>query len=155
MKTIVVGVDGSECARLALQHAVREAVLRNARLRVVCAWRIPAGIYGGEGLAGELDQLTLDSFPKHAEETVREAFAEVERTQPSVQCDGESVEGQPAQVLVHEAKGADLIVVGNRGRGEFKSLLLGSASQQVVDHAPAPCSSFGARRERRRPAAER
>jgi nucleotide-binding universal stress UspA family protein len=138
METIVVGVDGSECARLALEYAAREAMLRSARLLVVCAWEIPAGVYGGEGLAGELDQLTFDSFPKHAEEAVREAVAEVKRIQPSVQCDGEIVEGQPAQVLLHEAKGADLIVVGNRGRGGFKSLLLGSVSQQVVHHAPCP-----------------
>jgi nucleotide-binding universal stress UspA family protein len=138
METIVVGVDGSECARVALEHAVREAVLRSARLRVVCAWEISAGIYGAEGLAGELDQLTLDSFRNRAEATVREAVAEVKRIQPSLHCDGEIVEGPAAQVLLHEAKGADLIVVGNRGRGELKSLLLGSVSHEVVHHAPCP-----------------
>jgi nucleotide-binding universal stress UspA family protein len=138
METIVVGIDGSECAHSALEHAVREAMLRSARLRVVCAWAIPAGIYGGEALAGELDQVTLDSFQKHAQETVREAVAEVERLQPSVQCDGEVVEGDAAHVLLHEAKSADLIVVGNRGRGELKSLLLGSVSQELVHHAPCP-----------------
>jgi nucleotide-binding universal stress UspA family protein len=138
METIVVGIDGSECAHSALEHAVREAMLRGARLRVVCAWEIPAGIYGGEALAGELDQITLDSFRKHAEETVRDAVAEVKRTQASVQCDGEIVQGPAAEVLLREAKGADLIVVGNRGRGELKSLLLGSVSHQIVQHAPCP-----------------
>jgi nucleotide-binding universal stress UspA family protein len=41
-------------------------------------------------------------------------------------------------VLLDEAKSADLIVVGNRGRGELKSLLLGSVSQELVHHAPCP-----------------
>jgi nucleotide-binding universal stress UspA family protein len=123
---------------VALEYAVREAMLRNARLRVVCAWEIPAGIYGGEALGGELDQITLDSFLKRAEETVREAVAEAKRMQPSLQCDGEVIEGHAAHVLLHETKGADLIVVGNRGRGELKSLLLGSVSQEIVHHAACP-----------------
>jgi nucleotide-binding universal stress UspA family protein len=138
METIIVGVDGSECARSALEHAIREAMFRNARLRVICAWEIPAAIYGGEGLGGDLDQITLDSFRKHAEDTLREALAEVKRMQPSVPCDGEVIEGQAARVLLDQAKGSDLIVVGNRGRGELKSLLLGSVSQAVVHHAPCP-----------------
>ena len=138
METIIVGVDGSECARAALERAVHEAALRGARLRVVCAWEIPAGVYAGEGFGGELDPLTLDSLRKHAEEIVREAVAKAKGVQPSLECNGEIVEGQPAQVLLHEATDADLIVVGNRGRGGFKSLLLGSVSQQVVHHAPCP-----------------
>ena len=57
---------------------------------------------------------------------------------PSVPCDGEVLEGQPAEVLLERAKDASLIVVGSRGRGGFASLLLGSVSQQVVQHAPCP-----------------
>jgi nucleotide-binding universal stress UspA family protein len=45
-----------------------------------------------------------------------------------------AVEGQPAEVLLEQGANATLIVVGSRGLGGFKSLLLGSVSQQVVPH---------------------
>ena len=44
----------------------------------------------------------------------------------------------PAPALLESAKGADLLVVGARGRGSFRWLLLGSVSQQCVHHAPCP-----------------
>jgi nucleotide-binding universal stress UspA family protein len=137
METIVVGVDGSECARDALMRAMSEAALRGARLRIVCAWEVPPAVYAG-GFAPALDQATVDGFRENAEVVVREAVAEVERLQPSLSCEGEVREGQPAEVLLHEARDASLIVVGNRGRGGFASLLLGSVSQQVVHHAACP-----------------
>jgi nucleotide-binding universal stress UspA family protein len=47
-------------------------------------------------------------------------------------------EGQAADVLVAEAREADLLVVGSRGLGGFKGLLLGSVSQQCAHHAACP-----------------
>jgi nucleotide-binding universal stress UspA family protein len=137
METIVVGIDGSEAARHALARAADEAALRGARLTIICAWQIPPTVFD-PGFAPVLDQATLDAFRKNAEKLVNEAVAEVERAQPSVPCDGEVLEGQPAEVLLERANDASLIVVGNRGRGGFASLLLGSVSQQVVQHAPCP-----------------
>jgi nucleotide-binding universal stress UspA family protein len=137
METIVVGVDGSECARDALTRTATEVALRGARLRVVCAWEVSPAVYAG-GFAPGVDQGTLDGLRENAEAVVREAVAEVERLQPSVPCEGEVREGQPAEILLDAARDASLIVVGNRGRGGFASLLLGSVSQQVVHHAPCP-----------------
>jgi nucleotide-binding universal stress UspA family protein len=108
-----------------------------AAQRVGCAREVPPAVYAG-GFAPALDQATLDGFRENAEAVVREAVAEVERVQPAVHCDGEVLEGQPADLLLREARDASLVVVGNRGRGGFASLLLGSFSQQVVHHAPCP-----------------
>jgi nucleotide-binding universal stress UspA family protein len=137
METIVVGVDGSEGARAALEFAAREAALRQARLRIVCAWEIPPAVYGG-GFAPTLDQPTLDGFGDGAETVVNQAVATAKGLQPTIECEGKAVQGQPAEVLLQEARDADLIVVGNRGHGGFASLLLGSVSHQVVQHAGCP-----------------
>ena len=137
METVVVGVDGSQCAGNALARAVNEAALRGARLRVVCAWEVPPTAYAG-GFAPPIDPATLAGLRENAEAVVREAVAEVHRVQPAMPCEGAVMEGQPAEVLLAEARDASLIVVGNRGRGGFASLLLGSVSQQVVHHADCP-----------------
>jgi nucleotide-binding universal stress UspA family protein len=137
METIVVGVDGSECARGALEFAAREAALRGARLRVVCAWEIPPAVYAG-GFAPTLDQPTLEGFREGAETVVQQAVAAATGRRSVLECEGKAVHAQPAEVLLEEARDADLIVVGNRGHGGFASLLLGSVSHQVVQHAFCP-----------------
>ena len=60
------------------------------------------------------------------------------KLQPSLEVEALAEEGQPADVLLEQGADAGLIVVGRRGLGGFKSLLLGSVSQQVVHHAACP-----------------
>jgi nucleotide-binding universal stress UspA family protein len=134
MSVIVVGVDGSEYGEAALRFAAEEAALRGARLRIVCAWQVPASVVMSVGLIPDL----LQSFGEEAETIVQAAVAGVGQLQPSVSCDPRVVEGHAGSVLLDEARGAALLVVGSRGRGEFAGMLLGSVSQQVVHHAPCP-----------------
>lgn len=133
METILVGVDGSEHAKRALEAAAAEAVLRGARLRLVCAWEVHPALYDGSPQTDSIDSLRLV-----AEQVAREAVTLVAELQPQLACEGAALEGQPAHVLLEQAKDASLIVVGRRGLGGFASLLLGSVSQQVVHHAPCP-----------------
>lgn len=56
----------------------------------------------------------------------------------SVTVEPVAVEAPPASALLDAAGDADLVVVGSRGLGGFKSLLLGSVSHQIVQHAPCP-----------------
>jgi nucleotide-binding universal stress UspA family protein len=137
VETIVVGVDGSECATAALEFAAEEAALRSARLRIVCVWDMPAIAYGG-GYTPPLDEQTFQAFRTSAERIADEAAQTAKRLQPTVDCELQVVEGQPAAVLLEQAADATLVVVGNRGRGGFTSLLLGSVSHQVVHHASCP-----------------
>ena len=69
--------------------------------------------------------------------------AELDETVRAVVPEGVEVrtrllEGNPSKVLIEAAEGADLLVVGARGRGGFGSLLLGSVSSQCVQHSPCP-----------------
>jgi nucleotide-binding universal stress UspA family protein len=73
-----------------------------------------------------------------SQQVADDAFAAVKKLQPSLEAEALAVKGQPADVLREQGADAALIVVGRRGLGGFKSLLLGSVSQQVVHHATCP-----------------
>ena len=58
--------------------------------------------------------------------------------EPSVDVETRLVEGHPGAVLVDVSRDARLLVVGSRGRGGFKDLLMGSVSTSCVHHAQCP-----------------
>jgi nucleotide-binding universal stress UspA family protein len=127
--TIVVGIDGSDGSRRALQWAFQEARLRAARVQALLAWTYldqPDGefdaAYGETDARARLDQ-ALDQVGSDAIDVAVERLV---------------VNDLPARALLDAARGAELVVVGSRGVGGFKGLLLGSVSQQVVQHAPCP-----------------
>ena len=79
-----------------------------------------------------------DALRVRAEEIADGASAAVKKLHPALQVEALAIAGQPAVVLLEQAAGAELIVVGRRGLGGFARLLLGSVSQQVVHHATCP-----------------
>jgi len=147
MDTIVVGVDGSESATRALDWAAAEARRARAELTIVGAWS-----YGGH----------LASVPAPADaarRVVREALARVAERYPEVTVRDAVSEGTPSYVLIDAAHDADLLVVGSRGLGGFRGLLLGSVSQHCLNHAactvvvvrsPVPATPLGAEASSRR-----
>jgi nucleotide-binding universal stress UspA family protein len=135
MSTIVVGVDGSEGSARALQFALDEARLRGANLKAVSAWHVPAIVYEAGWVPAELD---LDEYPKFAQEALAKALADGGAETSGIEVTTVISKGQAADVLCAEAKGADLLVVGSRGLGGFRGLMLGSVSQQCAHHAPCP-----------------
>jgi nucleotide-binding universal stress UspA family protein len=132
---VVVGVDGSEGSSAALRWAVDEARLRGATLKVVQAWHVPTVAYGGY-LAVPLEG--LEDWAKETSAALEEQLAEVLGDDPGVVVVREVVEAPAAKAVVEAARGADLVVVGSRGRGGFSGLLLGSVSAHVAHHAPCP-----------------
>jgi len=137
METIVVGVDGSEGGAAAFVFAVREAAFRGARLRIVSAWQVPVAAYGA-GFEPPLDPATREAFRMRAEQVADDAFAAAKKLEPSLDGEALAIHGHPADVLLEQGADATLIVVGRRGLGGFRTLLLGSVSQQVVQHAICP-----------------
>jgi nucleotide-binding universal stress UspA family protein len=137
MERIVVGVDASPGAQAALAWAHRQAARTGASLEVVTAYIGPWHPHAAT------DELTAME-PAHAEAR-REARAVLARAEQQLAELGEEVSHEailvddaPAPALLQRASGAELLVVGSRGRGGFAGLLLGSVSQQCVQHAPCP-----------------
>jgi nucleotide-binding universal stress UspA family protein len=113
-----------------LRWAIDEARRREATLEVVHAWRrIPVTDYF-------VNEPEPGGSSRYAQALLDEAVESEDTTGLIVE--RKLLPGTGAYGLIHEAKGATLLVVGSRGRGGFGGLLLGSVSQQVVHHAPCP-----------------
>ena len=133
--TVVVGVDGSEGSRRALRWAAAEAAARGDALELVHVWEPPQA-YAPMGLGAY--PVDPEPIQQAAQEQLDGLVAEARDLAPGVEVRGSLVGGAPAQALLEAARTADLLVVGSRGMGGFRSLLLGSVSQQVTHHAPCP-----------------
>ena len=130
MGHIVVGIDGSEPSLRALAKAIEEAKLRGADLHVLHAIDLSPAVLHLP------DDVTIDSRDLAAEQRTKVW----EAAQPLLEEAGVDVvrvdgEGSPGKALVDYSAeiGAELVVVGTRGRGRVKGLLLGSTAEDVVN----------------------
>lgn len=136
---IVVGVDGSEYSRRALAFALDEAArVEDGSVVVVHSWWVqlpfdPGSLVGG-GWAPPGEELDERSRKMVAEMLEQVSGGETEGVEVSVV----RSERPPAEAVVEAADDADLIVVGSRGRGIVRGLLLGSVSQGVLHSATVP-----------------
>jgi nucleotide-binding universal stress UspA family protein len=136
---VIVGVDGSEESRKALSWAADEARMRGEALVAVHVYVSPAVYYPFGEFPGGPDTRILEDARRAAEDLLSDEVATVRDRLDGVHVEKKVVEDeQPARALTQEAGRSDLLVVGSRGRGGFKGLLLGSVSQQVAHHAPCP-----------------
>jgi nucleotide-binding universal stress UspA family protein len=148
--TVVVGVDGSVGAQEALDFATAEARLRKAPLRIVHAWNYgyningPGAYMGETGLkgmaAGYMGSVGYDSreLRRSTENKIKKALGKVAQQATDLKIERQVVEGGSAEILLGAVAKDDLLVVGSRGHGGFAGLLLGSVSQQCVEHAQCP-----------------
>jgi nucleotide-binding universal stress UspA family protein len=128
MRRIVVGVDGWDESTLALRWACALAEFADATIDIVHGWEYPyhaKDVLGSPRAAMQQDAIDLiDGVVKELDEHERRLIAGTH-----------IVEGAPAEVLIDASKDADLLVVGSRGRGGLRSLLLGSVSRKAAHHA--------------------
>ena len=133
--TIVVGVDGSASSVAALRWAARQAERCGATLSVVAAWDYPER----PTPFGIVPDLPATFDPVDATRHAVDALvADVLGADPGIDVRCTVVHGAPTPVLLGAAQGAELLVVGSRGRGSLAGALLGSISAHCVAHAPCP-----------------
>ncbi|MDR1118880.1 MAG: universal stress protein [Bifidobacteriaceae bacterium] len=138
VRRIVVGVDGSEASTVALKHAIDAAVDWDAELIVFSSMPMAAGTSLLAWAPGQVDHSAvlaeLEAEVRRIVETELRGHSVPEGFQ--VRC--HALDGTASALLVEFSSAVDLIVVGSRGRGGFKGLLLGSTSQAVLHHARCP-----------------
>ena len=132
MGRIVVGVDGSDGSRKALQWAVNEAKFRHATGEAGHAYHF--------AYVDPYPFLPIDrgSIEKAAWRLLDEVVAGVDAHELDRPIEKIAIAGPSARSLIDAGKGADMLIVGSRGHGGFTGLLLGSVSQQIVTHATCP-----------------
>ena len=130
---VIVGVDGSAPSVLALSWACRRAQTCGDVIRAVCTWSLGASGEDWTSLPG-----VKAEGQRRAESALEAAVDLVRREHPAAGIETLVVEGPAAHVLVEMSADADLLVVGSRGHGGFKGLLLGSVSIQCVHHSRCP-----------------
>lgn len=125
---ILVGIDGSENAARALVWALDEAELRGCRVRAVLTW----------SYLGEADSLLgLRTTEDDAKAALAQAVADAAGDRVDL-VDAVAINDLAVPGLLDQAQDAALVVVGSRGRGGLKGLLLGSVSRTVVERSPVP-----------------
>jgi nucleotide-binding universal stress UspA family protein len=132
---VVVGVDGSESSLRALRWAAGQAALMGLPLEVVTAWTFPDH-------PAPLDvPVRVDNLDSLIDQALVELDDIVDGAIPTNQREHvctRVIRGDAAHVLLQEAEGAALLVVGTRGRREIERLLLGSVSDRCVKQSHCP-----------------
>ncbi|MFF9453646.1 universal stress protein [Streptomyces flaveolus] len=129
---VVVGVDGSPSSHAALRWADRYARTVGGAVEAIHVWDTPSATgFSGPAIDPDFDL-----------QQARERFAEELRSVfPDERPPGFRevlVEGDPSEALIRASQGADILVVGRRGRGAFARAMLGSVSQRCAQHAACP-----------------
>lgn len=120
---VVVGVDGSAASRATISFGFEEAALRGVPVYAVCALADAPGSLGG--------------FSRFEEE-FDDLMTVLEKEHPDVPALRHVTPGSPCQALLAAASGAQLVVIGARGRGGVTGLHLGSVAHVMLHHAPCP-----------------
>jgi nucleotide-binding universal stress UspA family protein len=135
---VVVGVDGSDSSRRALRFALHEALVSGSEVVVVNSWQVPLPA-DAESLAADARALHEETFDRQSEEVVAGLLAEVvdDRTE-HLEISAVRTQADPVDALVEASQDADLLVVGSRGQGGVRGLVMGSVSQGVLQHSEVP-----------------
>ena len=130
---IVVGIDGSRRRSMPCRGRPGRPTSTAASLEVVTSWEWPSELrLGHAGARG------LRSRGRRPPDARRRPWRRCAPPTPACSVSERVVRGHPAPVLVEASKGAELLVVGSRGHGEFVGMVIGSVSEYCAAHAHCP-----------------
>lgn len=132
---VVVGVDGSDHSEATIEFAFQMASETHQKLTALHVWHDPAPTGVGIMMPFVYDPALVGKAEKRV---LAESMAGWSEKYPDVQVEYQVLPGHPVHALVIGAATASLLVVGSRGRGSLRSLLLGSVSHGVLHHARGP-----------------
>jgi len=132
-RKILLGYDGSENGKRALERAIALAVAHRAAIRIVVAANTILPVYGPAPSYQPPDY--ADEVVKMGQKSLADALARTKEA--GAQASGFVKEGLAAEVILNAAdsEAVDLIVVGRRGMSDVKRFLMGSVSSSVVNHS--------------------
>ncbi|MEE2033962.1 universal stress protein [Rhodococcus chondri] len=133
-RPIVVGIDGSELSKAAVHYAFDLASTLGAPLKAVHSWIGDAAL--GVGATAAL--VDWDAVATSETAVMSESLAGWHDKYPDVEVQRVIDRGPAAKVLLEHIEGAQLVVVGSHGRGQFRAALLGSTSQNLLHKSPCP-----------------
>ena len=132
---IVVGVDGSPLATEAIRWAARDAEMRDTTLRIVTVAKPVVGTWLATPVPAEVVEWQHESARQIIDDAV--AIAK-DATSGGLEVSAEVLSAAAVPALTKLSKGAQMIVVGSRGRAGLARVLLGSVSMGLVHHAHCP-----------------
>ena len=132
---VVVGVDRAGSANDAVDWATAEAAARDCSLRIAHVFRSPLAT-DAYGLAMPIDSATTTHTA--AQLVLQAAVARARSVAPDSEVSARLLTGTTARVLLDQARDAQLLVLGGRGRFGVHALLAGSITRRVVRHSPCP-----------------
>lgn len=128
---IVVGVDGSTASINALKEGAQLAAELGGVVEAVAAWEKP-------NKHASYAALGIEHFEDGARKILQDALFQAFGDAVPASVSARLVQGQAAHALAAAAQGARMLVVGRRGHGGLRGLLLGSVSTAVVQQSPVP-----------------
>jgi nucleotide-binding universal stress UspA family protein len=132
MARVVVGVDGSDTARRALDVAAEQADRLGRSLLVVTAWTTPT-----TSIAYPIS-FDPQVYEQAAVDLMDASLAHVAASHPDLIVDSEVVQDDPRRALLSRVDAEDELVVGSQGLSGIVGLLVGSVASYCVAHAPCP-----------------
>jgi nucleotide-binding universal stress UspA family protein len=127
---VVVGVDGSEESIAALRRGVIIADALNASIEAVSSWYFPSGY----AAMGDAEYSPLDDATAILSGATKSVFG----SNAPAWFTTAPIEGNPADVLIEQSRGAEMLIVGSRGHGGLAGVLFGSVSAMCAEHAHCP-----------------